>query len=433
MKPYVLAKNGIGWIMIAVFSLALIASADSLKEQQAGKNLVRPKSLQTAQLTTGTGDSALRVTVTPYGTFGSSTYGGEAYYNPVGSGDEAGTVFESAVYFSLFGFLHSGDIDGPALSNDAGFTSTNASTAVSQFTVADFSVQLTQAVVRRSAGSYLTQTYVFKNNSWLSQTFYLMRHVDGDLHFDGTIDDLAKVVRNGDLMYEFDSGDDPSQPVTFFAIETDGGSKAGYRAAKYRFTDDIIANGAGVLTSVVDGDTNGDGMTDTAGDWTMTMGRQFTVASGGSITFVTTTSWGEGAPNSDPLRGVGPVIKANGVTNNIIVNYQENVSITVELNPGDYRGVGVDWWIVAHANVEGGGSWYYLVGQQWTEFHGDLSYTRPVYQGPLDELQSTPALDYALKVPGIYYFWFAVSYPMDGKLDLNSDTYLSQCVTVVVK
>ncbi len=96
MTSHVSSKIKTSWMMIAVFSLALISFSDSLKEQKADKQLVRPKSLQTAQLTTGTGDGTVRVTVTPYGTFGSSSYGGDAYYNPVGSGDVAGTVYESA-------------------------------------------------------------------------------------------------------------------------------------------------------------------------------------------------------------------------------------------------------------------------------------------------------------------------------------------------
>jgi len=412
-------------IIMAVLAVALVPAIALAK---ADKKLVRPKSLETAVLTTGTGDGQVRVTVTPYGTFGSATYGGDAYYNPVGSGTEAGTVYESAVYFSLFGFLHAGDIDGPALDTTATFSSVNSTRAVSTFTAAGFSIQLTQSVSGRAAGSQLTQTYVLRNNTGASQSFYLIRHVDGDLHFDGSISDLAKVVRSGDLMYEFDSGDNPDQPVTFFAIDTSGGAKAGYRVARYRFTDDIISEGSGVLTSVVDDDANGDGMTDEAADWTMTMGRRFTVAAGASVTFTTSTIWGEGAPNSDPLNNVEPIIKANGALDTVTVNAQSPVEITVELSPGNYTNVPVDWWLVAFT----GSSWYYMNNLfHWTPFSGNLSDCGPVYQGGLCNLSSFTVWNSGLPV-GSYQFWFAVDYPMDGILNIN-EPILVDAVNVTVQ
>lgn len=127
---------------------------------------------------------------------------------------------------------------------------------------------------------------------------------------------------------------------------------------------------------------------------------------------------------------VGPIIKANGATNNAVVNYPEAVSVTVELNPGNYAGVPVDWWIVAHAHT---GEWYYLNNaMQWLSFSGDLALCRPVYQGPLFNLPSTLVLN-AFTIPrGTYDFWFAVDYPMDGILNPNG-LILFNKVTVVVQ
>ena len=51
------------------------------------------------------------------------------------------------------------------------------------------------------------------------------------------------------------------------------------------------------------------------------------------------------------------MIKANGTTDEITVNYPDTVSITVEMNAGDYAGTDVDWWVVALAHS---GGWYYL-------------------------------------------------------------------------
>ncbi|MBI2440434.1 MAG: right-handed parallel beta-helix repeat-containing protein, partial [Lentisphaerae bacterium] len=59
---------------------------------------------------------------------------------------------------------------------------------------------------------------------------------------------------------------------------------------------------------------------------------------------------------------VGPLIQANGSTNNISINRGTDLSVTVQLNPGEYAGTNVDWWVVARANS----SWFYLdSSRQW--------------------------------------------------------------------
>ncbi|MBI2438104.1 MAG: hypothetical protein HYV36_04745, partial [Lentisphaerae bacterium] len=100
----------------------------------------------------------------------------------------------------------------------------------------------------------------------------------------------------------------------------------------------------------------------------------------------------------------------------ISINRGTDLSVTVQLNPGEYAGTNVDWWVVARANS----SWFYLdSSRQWTQFDGVLSNCVPVYQGALFELPETEVLNYAGLPAGSYTFWFAVDYPLDGILDIN--------------
>jgi len=124
-----------------------------------------------------------------------------------------------------------------------------------------------------------------------------------------------------------------------------------------------------------------------------------------------------------PCNAIGPTIKANGKVGEITVNYPEAVSITVEMNAGDYAGIPVDWWVVVCA----GESWFYLdsaVG--WTQ---DGAW-RPVYQGPLFNLPATEVLNITNLGTGLYTFYFAVDYPMDGILNLDAILFDEVNVTV---
>ena len=115
-----------------------------------------------------------------------------------------------------------------------------------------------------------------------------------------------------------------------------------------------------------------------------------------------------------PLKTViGPVIKANGSINDITINNGANLSITVQMNPGEFDGIDVDWWIAVRA----GSSWYYMNNlYQWMPLNGNF---HPVHQGPLFNLSATGVLNMTGLPVGSYTFYFAVDYPMDGILNLD--------------
>jgi len=137
------------------------------------------------------------------------------------------------------------------------------------------------------------------------------------------------------------------------------------------------------------------------------------------------------APDPDPDPVIGPIIKANGAANTVTVSQAATVTLSVEMNPGQYAGTNADWWAVAFARS---GAWYYLdSAMEWKAFDGNLASCRPVNQGALFNLPSTTILD-RLQLPcGIYDCWFAVDYSMDGVLNYPDGQYLTDIVTVVVE
>jgi hypothetical protein len=138
--------------------------------------------------------------------------------------------------------------------------------------------------------------------------------VDGDLHFDGTIDDGGAVSGAGRLLYEFDRSDDPASPSTFVGIagDLDGAdAPARWTIQEFDYRDDIRkANG---IRSDDDGevrnDEDGDGIVDTPYDVTLSQQWNTSLAPGESVTFVTRTLFGR-----EPPQNQTPVAVADALT-----------------------------------------------------------------------------------------------------------------------
>ena len=80
-----------------------------------------------------------------------------------------------------------------------------------------------------------------------------------------------------------------------------------------------------------------------------------------------------------------------------------------------------------------GSSWFYLNDAfQWTQFDGNTSNCRPVYQGGLINLPAFEVFNLPGLPVGLHTFWFAVDSPMDGILDLNGQILLD-AVNVAVQ
>lgn len=302
--------------------------------------------LAVTTLNNGAGDATLSITVDAYGSFGSNTTAGDAFYNPIGPATPQGSTYESGVYFSLLGnFLSESNFGGPgpALPPIA-FTSVTGTTAVSSFTVAGLSIGLTQTLLPATAtGSNFSQTYVITNSTVAPATFQMIRHVDGDLFFFGSFaNDFAGASVDGRVLFEFDTATDPSQSTAYLGITASGdGAPAGFTIQPYPYRNAIVA-GNGIIPSdlnEVSGDLNGDRLTDTGYDVTISLADLFTVAPGASVSYTTTTIFSQGSP----LAILNPgVFEFSSPTYSVDEN-AGTATITVNRTQGDIGAVSVDY------------------------------------------------------------------------------------------
>lgn len=280
------------------------------------------------------GDGTISVGVDGFGAFGSSVGGNSsnAIYDPVGAlPAPAGTTFESgvAIRFSTSAgarsFLTSGDIGGSGgLANPpvAG-TSTSATSA---FTSGPLSFALTQTLSPLftgldQTGSVLTQTYVITNTGAVASSFELIRYLDGDLLFDGSLTDGGGRILLGSLevLFETDSATGSAASTTFVGITGEGGlvpASARYEVDSFSgLRSRIIAGTA--LDEIITGDgVDLDQFVDAGGgyDITLALRNVFDLDAGGTGTYVTRTIFGSGAPESIDIPDAGAVPEPASLT-----------------------------------------------------------------------------------------------------------------------
>jgi hypothetical protein len=120
----------------------------------------------------------------------------------------------------------------------------------------------------------------------------------------------------------------------------------------------------------------------------------------------------------------GPCIRINGSSAETAVASPDTVSVTVELYPGLHEGRAADWWLLANAP----GGWYYRdASGQWR--YSASGVFSPAYQGTLQNLNATEALNISGLVPGNYTFYFGVD-TRNGVLDPAGIWYTSIRLTV---
>ncbi len=301
---------------LGLFAVTLALAVPGLSKQDPFLGGVAGQTVPQTTLRNGTGDGTVIARVDATGFFGSSTDGLD--FDPAGPVESSGTTFYSGLWFS--GSNRAGQGGGTFLAGNtqlgAQFTSITDGRAVSKFTYDGLEWTLVQELLPPSGtGSTLRQTYTMKNVGFPARgtqssvvTFDLLRHFDGDLTFDDSIQDVAVRVPGGQELYELDSNQDPELPTTFVGIDMNGQADLGFRIAEFSFTGDIATQGRGVLNGTLtmdgeagsntdDADRNDDGITDVPYDVTLTLGRSFQLPFGESATLVTNTILGTGAPN----------------------------------------------------------------------------------------------------------------------------------------
>lgn len=249
-------------------------------------------------LSNGAGDGSVQITVDSYGSFGAAAvsegFNSDAIYDPFGNILPSGTTFESGFFFGPANdFLTTGTFGNTVLA-PVPFTSTTSLTALSEFDAGLYHIQLLQELSPVGiSGSTFTQTYTITNNTGSFQAFTVLRHLDGDIYFDGSLVDYGGADVTEGILYEFDG--DPSAVSSFVGISATGGSAAGYTIQPFRYTDDIL--GAGGIPAadlnLVNGDNDADFITDFPYDITLSLQNTLTVPAGGSVVYVTETIFGE--------------------------------------------------------------------------------------------------------------------------------------------
>ena len=241
-----------------------------------------------ATLTNGSGDGSLSLTVDPYGFYNAATY------DPMGQALARDTTNFSGLFVSLFeAFLSESTL--PELQ----FTSTTGNEAVSSFNRSGLSVTLTQTVQPADAqGVNFVQAYQITNSTDEPLTLRLVRHVDGDLDFDPGLDDFAGVSPDGKFVFEFDDAANPTAASGLFGITSSGGTHVGYTIQPYRYDDNIVSAGGipAEHLNQVDRDADGNRLTDSGYDVTVSLQNDLTLAPGQTQTFTTTTRFGQGVP-----------------------------------------------------------------------------------------------------------------------------------------
>ncbi len=317
--------NSEGWEMVfANFLQGNPVEGEISEEPQAPVNLI-PELNRVANLATSVGDGGLNITVEATGSFGSSvnplTY---AYYDPAGSIHEASTTYQSRLALRIGDteertFLTQENTQVALAANQSDFTATSPNSIYSEFTHGGLEFNLEQSVGKlfqdnQRTGSFLTQTYTITNPGAETVNFDLVRYLDGDLQFDGSIDDGGgRLVRDGQqILFETDAGGNPLESTTFVGITADGGTEleGNFEVDDWWDLKERILDGE-PLDNAIAGDSDDDDEFVDEGfeyDLALALGNGFELAPGESTTYTTTTIFGSGSPGTSLTEDDGSLI-----------------------------------------------------------------------------------------------------------------------------
>lgn len=281
------------------------------------------------------GDGTVRVGVDGFGAFGSfaGALADEATFDPVGPIGPAGTTFQSAVALGLGGtrvMLATG-VGSSSLTNPlvTGSTTSGSSSFINQGL--QFQLQQTLEALFDSqgqrVGSRLVQTYTITNPTTATQSFDLVRYLDGDLDFDGSLIDGGGRLTIGpnEILFETDTAAGTADSTTFVGITANGGlslTTNRYEVDEYRGLLERIEYGQ-PLDDTITGDGPDDDQFVDVGqgyDVTLALRNAFILAPGEMTTYVTSTIFGSGAPEeiaAPPPPPPPPTYIGGGVINDL--------------------------------------------------------------------------------------------------------------------
>ena len=119
-------------------------------------------------------------------------------------------------------------------------------------------------------------------------------------------------------------------------------------------------------------------------------------------------------------------VKANGSNGPITIAKGQTLSITVSMDPGEYAGQTVDWWVLCQTPHPAPFDWYYyrLSSKSWLQ---GQAVTR---QGPVIPINHKEIMNRSDLPPGTYTFYFGVDLNVNGSIDLGVMFYDRVKVTI---
>jgi Ca2+-binding RTX toxin-like protein len=242
-------------------------------------------------------DGAVRVPVDALGAFGRQPSIGEVVFNPPGPKPAATAVRSSAVFLSMPGSFLVDDCSEVRISL-VGPPSTSMLVTQADNRVLGLGIRLTQSLAPVDAGtSTLTQAYELSYDGAEPLALAIVRHLDGDLAFDGDPTDLAGAAADGSRLFQLDAGETPATAGSLLAITGSlGGDTTPDRWTvqpyDYRTTIEPSLGIPLADSGVVVGDANGDRVADAPFDSSTTQQWTHVLQPGTTTTFTTTTQFG---------------------------------------------------------------------------------------------------------------------------------------------
>jgi hypothetical protein len=296
------------------------------------------RTLANAPLTT---DGAVAVTVDGLGAFQ------QADFNPPGPAGAGDMTKASSLYL--------GGPIGRFLRDNCGEGQVEVlseSPLTTRVSIPPLTIELTQSLgAIDQKTSTLTQSYRVRNDSGASVALALVRHVDGDVPFDGTPIDGAGASPDGSLLSQFDAADSAPAETLLGIFGSAGGNAAPSRWTIQPYPYEPQIDGANQIPAGHSGV-----VAPTPLDATLSQQWDVEIPAGGEVTFTTATRFGT-PPNQHTLSvgktGDGTVTSApDGILCGAVCSaaYEEGTQVALAPVPdpgwsfagwsGDCSGVG---------------------------------------------------------------------------------------------
>jgi Ca2+-binding RTX toxin-like protein len=237
-------------------------------------------------------DGAVRVPVDGLGAFGrGAVAGADAIFNPPGGFAPLGTTYTSNLYVSTANRMLADDcVDGQV-------QVLSESPLTTRLQIGSLQIDVRQELEPiMLASSTLKQTYTLTNTGGSDISANVVRHLDGDLRFDGSTDDGAAASGpDGHTLTEFDSVSNGAPRVMLELTGALGGDETPDEWTIQPFNYRPVIEGAhgipaGDHEHVFD-DTNGDLVADAPFDVTLSQQWNATIPPGESVTLVSSTKF----------------------------------------------------------------------------------------------------------------------------------------------